>query len=201
MTTVLVILLLLIFALLAIPVALTFQVSWQQDFQGEVILLWLFGLVRVRLPSPQTNASRTEDKKSAKKKKKKIGRSERSPTKKQNVFAAVRQKAFRQRIFRFVRDIWQAIQKKDLSLRVRVGLGDPADTGQLWALLGPVAGLLSNSQQASITIEPNFFDSCFDIDSSGKLRIIPLQLLYLTFALLLSPPVWRGIKQMRTVKN
>jgi len=198
-TTALVILLLLIFALLAIPVALTFQVSWQQDFQGEVILLWLFGLVRVRLPSPQTNASRTEDKKSAKKKK--IGRSKRSPTKKQNVFAAVRQKAFRQRIFRFVRDIWQAIQKKDLSLRVRVGLGDPADTGQLWALVGPVSGLLSNIQQASITIEPDFFESSFELDSSGKLRIIPLQLLYLTFALLLSPPIWQGIKHIRTVKK
>jgi len=199
MITALVILLLLIFALLSIPVALSFQVSWQQDFQGEVKLLWLFGLIRVRLPSPHKNTSLTEDKKPAKKKK--DGLSKRSHANKRNVFAAVRQKAFRQRIFRFIRDMWHAVQKKDLSLRVRVGLGDPADTGQLWALVGPVAGLFSNIQKASITIEPDFFNSSFELDSSGKLRIVPLQLLYLTFTLFLSPPVWQGIKQMRTVKE
>jgi Protein of unknown function (DUF2953) len=98
---------------------------------------------------------------------------------------------------RFVRDLWHVVHKKDVVLRVRIGLGDPADTGQLWAIVGPVAGVLANIQEALIDIEPEFRDATFELDSSGTLRVIPLQVLYMTVALLLSPPVWQGIRQMR----
>ena len=100
-------------------------------------------------------------------------------------------------MIRFIHELWHAIQKRDVSLRIRIGLDDPADTGQLWAILGPVAGMLANVRQASIEIEPEFSVSTFELDSSGTIRIIPLQLLYLILALLLSPAVWRGIRQMR----
>jgi hypothetical protein len=40
-------------------------------------------------------------------------------------------------------------------------------------------------------------DATFELDGSGSIRIIPLQLIVLTLALLLSPPVWQGIRQMR----
>ncbi len=49
--------LLLLIALLAIPVTLTFQASWPQAFQDHIKLQWAFGLVSVRLPSPQPKAS------------------------------------------------------------------------------------------------------------------------------------------------
>jgi len=91
----------------------------------------------------------------------------------------------------------RALQKKDVNLRVRVGLGDPADTGQLWAIVGPMAGILANVQQASIEIEPEFFDATFQVNSSGNIRLIPLQMIYLTAGLLLSPPIWQGIIKMR----
>ena len=106
-------------------------------------------------------------------------------------------KPFRQRVFRFIRAVWRAIHKQDLRLRMRIGLGDPADTGQLWALVGPLSGLLANNREASIEIEPEFFDAIFELDSSGSIRIIPLQLLYLAVGLLLSPSVWQGIREMR----
>ena len=53
--------LLLLIALLAIPVTLTFQASWPQAFQDHIKLQWAFGLVSVRLPSPQPKASSMED--------------------------------------------------------------------------------------------------------------------------------------------
>ena len=189
--------LLLLLALLAIPVTLMFQVSWQQALQSDIKLIWLFGLVRIQLPSSQAKTTPKKDST----KPAKTGHVKRSPRKKRNVFAAVRQKAFRQRIFRYIRDFWRAIQKNKLNLRVRVGLGDPADTGQLWAFVGPIAGLLTTIQHTTISIEPEFFDATFELDSNGNIRIIPLQLLYITAALLLSPPIWQGIKQMRVVKN
>ena len=185
--------LLLFIALLAIPVTLTFKASWQQAFQGYVKLQWAFGLVRVRLPSLQSKAPSPEGEELAQK----VSSFGRSPRKKWNSFSAIRQKAFRRRIIRFISDFWHAVHKRNVNLRIRIGLGDPADTGQLWAFVGPASGILANIKEATIEIEPEFFDSTFELDSSGTIRIIPLRLIYLTVGLLLSPPVWQGIKQMR----
>ena len=95
-------------------------------------------------------------------------------------------------------DFWHAVRKRHVSLHIRIGLGDPADTGQLWAVVGPVAGVLATIQEASIEIEPEFFDTTFELDGSGNIRLIPLQMIYLIVALLLSPAVWQGISKMRT---
>lgn len=195
MLTGLVTFLLLLTALLAVPITLTFRMSWQQEFQDEIRLLWLFGLIRIRLPSFKPKPPVQEDGKRAQK----TGRLERSSRNRQHVFAVVWQKSFRRRIIRFISDCWHAIHKRDVRLHLRIGLGDPADTGQLWAVVGPVAGILSNAKEASIEIVPEFLDETFELDSSGNIRLIPLQMLYLTVGLLLSPPVWQGIKQMRVI--
>ena len=189
--------LLLLIALLAIPVTLTFKMTWQQAFQGDIMLLWLFGLVRVHLPSFQSKATSPEGVGLAQK----IDRFEQLSRKKHSVFAVVWQKAFRQRIIKFICDFWHVVHKRDVSLRVRLGLGDPADTGQLWAVIGPVAGMLSNAKEASIEIEPEFFDTTFELDSSGNIRLIPLQIIYFTVGLLLSPAVWQEVKRIRVVEK
>lgn len=188
--------LLLVIALLVVPITLKFQVSWKQSYQGNIKLLWLFGLVHIQLPPFESKIS-SED---GEELEQKITHVERSPRKKRNVFAVIRQTSFRQRSIKFISDIWHAIQKKDVNLRVCLGLGDPADTGQLWALMGPVAGMLSNAKEVLIEIKPDFFDATFELDSAGSIRIIPLQLIYLTIGLILSPPIWQGIKQLRTVE-
>jgi len=176
LTGVLVFLLFLI-ALMAIPVTLTFQLSWPSVSQENALLEWGFGLVKVRVPASEPKAH--------------------SYGRKTNVLPAVRLKSFRRRIARFIGDLWRAIHKEDLSLRVRVGLGDPADTGQLWAIVGPIAGLLATVQGATIAIEPEFSESTFELNSAGSIRLIPLQLICLTIALLLSPGIWQGVAKIR----
>lgn len=188
--------LLLLIALLAVPVTLTFQVSWQQAIESDIKLHWLFGLVHVRLPSFQSKAPSLEGEELTQK----MSHFKRSSRKKTNFFAIIWQKAFRRRIIKFVSDFWHAIHKRNVNLRIRIGLGDPADTGLLWAVVGPVAGILANAQEASIELEPEFFDATFELDSSGNIRLIPLQMIYLTAGLLLSPPVWQAIKQVRKME-
>lgn len=190
--------LLLLIALMAIPVTLTFQASWPQLFQGDIKLQWAFGLVRVRLPSFQSKAPSSEGEELARK----IERPKDSSRKKRNTFARVlRQQSFRRRIIRFVRDFWHAVHKRDVVLRMRIGLGDPADTGQLWSFVGPVSGMLTNIKDASFIIEPDFFDTTFELEGSGHIRFIPLQIIYLTIGMLLSPSVWQGIRQMRKAEQ
>lgn len=179
--------------LLAVPVNLTYRLSWQKKLQGRARLYWLFGLVRVRLAPTGVKQTSTGGKQleSPVEPESKPVRTNLRP------FAALRQQSFRQRILRFVREIWNAFQKQDVYLRIRIGLGDPAETGQLWALFGPLSGLLANIENASVELEPEFIDAVFELDSSGKISVIPLQLVYLALGLLCSPSFWRGLKSMR----
>jgi hypothetical protein len=186
--------LLLLVALLALPVTLTFRLGWQQTLHGQVQLGWAFGLLRVRIPLSKAEFASRAGEKPLKKK----DRSREPARKGGNPFKLMRQKPFRRRVIRFVGELWRAVHKQDVRLRLRIGLGDPADTGQLWAIMGPLAGVLANAREAAVAIEPDFLDATLEFDGSGSVRFVPLQLLWLTLAMLLSPPVWQGMRQMRT---
>ena len=124
-------------------------------------------------------------------------RAKRSPVSKTHLITGLQQKAFVRRILRYLNDCWHAVQKTDLTLHGRVGLGDPADTGQIWAIIGPITAMLHNIRSAHIRIEPEFIDATLELESRGRIRLVPLQLCYLTLGLLLSPPILRGIRHMR----
>ena len=67
-------------------------------------------------------------------------------------------------------------------------------------MVGPVSGMLTNVRDASINIEPEFFESTLELDSSGRIQLIPLQIFGLAIALLFSPSIWRGFAQMRVAR-
>jgi hypothetical protein len=185
--------LLLLLALLAIPLTLSFEVAWCKSLSGKLRLYWLFGLVRIPItvsptapPSPEKSSAAKHSRPGA-----------RAPRENTHLFAMIRQKPLRRRFFRYLRDCWRAIGKKDVALRLRIGLGDPADTGRLWALLGPIAGMLANNRETTLQLEPEFFDPVFELEGHGDIRLIPLQLIYLTLGLLLSAPLRHAVTQAR----
>mgnify|MGYP001066754637 CR=1 FL=1 len=174
---------LLLLTLLAVPLTLRFRLTRYETIEGEVTLQWLFGLVNITLSKPQPHHET-----------KKPGRAQGNKASSQLKLArALQQKSFRDRIFKFAADIWHAIKKGNFRLYLRLGLGDPADTGQLWAVIGPLSGLLFALEDAEIEIEPDFMESTFELESQGNIRIIPLQLITLTLGLIFSPTIWRGI--------
>jgi len=182
----------LIVILLAMPVTLTYQFSWKETPSVDLRLNWAFGLVRADV-SPDLAKPGHDEPEATRKKAARRGKS----TGKKNFMAAIRQAPFRRRMFRFVSDLWHTIHKKNVQLLVRLGLGDPADTGRLWAVLGPLSGMLARLRDIRVTIEPDFLDSTLEVDSSGTIRMIPLQVAIIVFGLLFSPPIWRGIMSMR----
>lgn len=184
----------LVVILLAMPVTLTYQFSWKETPTADLRLIWAFGLVRADL-SPDRAKPKPDKPEAAHQKAARRGKPARKKT---DFMAAIRQPAFRRRILRFVSDVWHAIHKKNVRLLLRLGLGDPADTGQLWAVLGPLSGMLARLRDIRIAIEPDFLDSRLEVDSSGTIRIIPLRLAIIVLGLLFSPPIWRGILVMRT---
>ena len=185
----------LLVALLAIPVSLRFDVAWDKTLRKDIHLQWAFGLLSVQLAPGKTEEHEPKAKAPAPKR----PRAERKASKrKRNVLGALRLKPVRRRIVRFVADLWRAVQKRDLSLRMRVGLGDPADTGRLWALVGPLAGWLSTLRDAAVTIEPEFFEPTVEIETHGHIRVVPLRVLGIVIAFALSPAAWQGLRAMRT---
>ncbi len=182
--------LLLIMALLAVPLELRFRLSHHEVTEGDATLLWLFGLLKVNLSNAEPQPKNDPGKKAAKR--------NRRNSSSLNFSRALRRKPVRSRLVRFVRDIWHAIKREDFRLYLRTGLGDPADTGLLWAFIGPLSGMLFAAEDADITIEPDFIDSGTEFVSSGKIRLIPLQLLYLIMGLLFSPTLWCGLRTARS---
>ena len=190
MWTGLLVLLVAVIALLAMPVTLSFRLAWPDVADNDVRLGWAFGLVRVNFPTTPAGPDRPSGQQP-------MDRQAPSSRRKVNVWAAIRQSGFRRRVGRFMGDLWRAVHKRDVRLRVRIGLGDPADTGQLWGAIGPVSGVLGNFRDIAIFIEPEFQEETLALAGSGRIRIVPLQLLYLAVGLGLSPAIWRGLRAMR----
>lgn len=174
-------------ALLAVPVSLRFRIHWRETLQEDVHLIWGFGLVRVRIPLKKVVAAPHEQKRVRR----------RARATRPNVLDALRDRSFRRRVMRFAGDLLRSVQKKDVRLRLRVGLDDPAETGWLWAVLGPIAGFAAMLRDISIRLEPEFLEPAFELDTSGTIRLIPIYAIGLTLLLLLSPAFWRGMRRLR----
>lgn len=108
------------------------------------------------------------------------------------------QPAFRRRVLRLIGDLVRATRPRELRVRARLGLGDPADTGRLWAVVGPLSAAARSLRDADVSIEPEFIEPALELDVRGRVRLVPLRLLGLAIAFALSPPsirAWRSLSQ------
>jgi hypothetical protein len=182
----------LIIALLAIPFEVIFKIQRDEGFRSNVTLNWLFGVVRFTIPD---KSAQKPDKKSRKIKTTK--KANKKPANAQAIKDLLWNARFRYRMFKFVKDVFKSIHIANFYMRIRLGLDDPADTGRLWAYFGPLAVFLSNLSHATVHLEPDFQTEIVYLDSSGKVRIVPLQVLFTVFAFLLSPITISALLAMR----
>lgn len=192
-------LLALLVALLAVPLTVVFSIHRIEETEGLVRFRWLFGLVRFRLRIPRPARARPrpapapgKKAKSPRRRKRKGGAGE--------LLSLIRQPAIRRRVHKFIRDMLRATHPRDLLLRLRIGLGDPADTGVLWAVVGPIAGMAQTLRGVEVRIEPEFVDPVFEVESRGRFRLVPLQFIAITAAFMLSPTMLRAWRHLRRRK-
>lgn len=181
------VLLALVVALLAVPLTVVFSVHRVKDTQGAVRFRWLFGLVRFQLRIPRSAPGMKAESPRQRKRKVSAG----------GLLSLTRRPAFRRRVYKFIRDMLRATHARNLFLRLRIGLGDPADTGRLWAVVGPIAGMAQNIRGAEVRVEPEFVDPVFEVESRGQFRLMPIQFIALTAAFMLSPPMLRAWRLLR----
>jgi hypothetical protein len=93
---------------------------------------------------------------------------------------------------RLARGVLGSIRLKDLAADFRVGLGDPTDTGMLFAVIGPATALLGPSVYRRLNLQPSFDDApCLEGYSHGAARLRPIRLLPHFFRFTFSRPTVR----------
>lgn len=179
-----------VIALLAVPLEVSFLIRRELKFDGSVTLRWLFGLVKVRLSAggeseageiPTLRPTRRGSKKSH------FDR---------GILTLLRDGALQRRVLRFVGRVLRAFRIRDVALRLRMGFDDPADTGMLWAVAGPALAALESHPGTDIDLEISFLDACLEGEGRGTVRVIPLELIYVTSLFVVSPPVLSAMRRL-----
>lgn len=159
------IILLVVVFLLVIPIDVQVFAERDRVFTSSVSIIWLFRVVRVRMHFTPT-----------------YSRAEKARALTQRAFRLQADKVaqyfiipeLRIRTLRFLGKLLYTLRPQDVRIWARVGMNDPAETGWLCAVLGPITTFFS---PASIDIEPNFQQACFQFRASAHVRLIPAQLL------------------------
>lgn len=180
--------------LLAIPLEVRFHLERRAATRGRVVFRWMFGAIRVEVPVPSGRRAGKRGK--ARGRARDDGEGRRRGRGRRFV-SAVRDDAFRARAWRLARDLLRAVRLDDLYLHARLGLGDPADTGRLWALLGPVGAAASALPGVDVRLEPEFLDPVLEGEARGRAVVVPLEILVLVGAFLVAPASLRTWRMLR----
>lgn len=185
-----------VIALLAVPLEWAFKVRQEQgQREASSQVRWLFGLVRVR-----TKEAKGEAKPAPKKPEPKKPRKEDKKRCKNSPLAAIRVDGFIGRVISLVRRLLASIHIHHLNLQARLGLGDAADTGRLWAFIGPLGVLLAQPKATRVSIEPDFQKEVLDFTSDGRIRVVPLKVVSIVLGFLLSRNTLRAWRAMKAGK-
>ena len=175
-------------ALLAIPLHLSFTLQRHEGrHMGSGTLGWLFGTVQIPI-HPRARAKRALPKISTVKRERGGGT--------RRVVSMLQTKGFGRRALKLARDLLRHTQVQTLDLDIRLGLDDPADTGRLWGVVGPLAALLPLPPVARIAITPDFAAEVLEVEGQGQIRIIPLQWLAVILLFALSPTTLRALRAL-----
>ena len=138
---------------------------------------WLFGLVSKEITEKKEKP--VEKRRAAKGKKKRRWRDTGV------IFRILRTRGVLRWLKELLKDVLSCFNFRDLVADFKIGLGDPADTGLLFAFLGPATVFLGSSHLHQIRFEPSFSDDAIlQGYSHGTVRLRPIRLVppFLKFA-------------------
>ena len=175
---------LLFFALLlTVPVDLAFHVEKNLDFKSKVRVGWMFNLIGKDLRGKEKKPA---EKKPEKKKKRNI----------KPFLAMLRTRGFLWRLGRLIRDVLRVLHVHELKADLHIGLGEPATTGMLFAVIAPAMAYIGASTTLDVQVQPDFEEASLQGYFKGDLRVLPIQLLAISILFFLSPATMRALKAM-----
>ena len=177
--------------LLSTPVDLAFSYKRGEGSRSWMRIVWLFGLIGKELGGEK----KSREKKPEEMKAKKGQSSFRGP------LAVFRARGFSGGLLLLARRLVRSVQVRDVDVEFRVGTGDPAETGLLFAIIGPSLALAQSRFSPNIRIEPNFVEETFEGHARGTVRVYPIKLIPLLLAFALSPATFRGLRALRRARK
>ena len=176
----------LVVLVLSIPIDLAFRLDVYGRPKFSLRLVWLFGLVSKELKRGKKKPSKRKPRK------RRGGR---------GIFRILRTKGLLRQLKALVMDILGCLKIRDLSIDFRVGLDNPADTGLLFATIGPSLIFLSPSVRRSISIKPSFeVEAVLEGYAQAAVRLRPIRLLVPLLRFVFSLAFLRVIKTVVLAK-
>jgi len=178
-----------ILILLAMPFDVGYRLKKDDSFSLRLSIAWAYGLLSKQLDQipekPKQEISGT----------KKMPRKQRRSGKVnfKAVMAFMRCPGMSASLLRLARNMWRQLRIHQLSLHLTFGLDDPADTGLLFGTLAPALILNDRLTRFDLQVQPDFSQPTLLAESRGQLRLIPLTIIGVMIAFLLSPTCWRGL--------
>lgn len=179
---------------LCVPVELTLEADLDEERHFRIGLIWLFGLVHLSLKARRQRPSRAR--KAVAKEKETISFIERWH-RLQTLIRILRIKNLGRQTLRLLTGVLKSIKFRDLAVDLRLGLGDPADTGMLFAFVGPFTPLISSYAPFPITIQPLLTgEPQISGHSQGRISVQPIRLAVPFSGFVFSRPAFRLIRVM-----
>ncbi|MFC1892772.1 hypothetical protein ACFLYR_01870 [Chloroflexota bacterium] len=179
-------LLLLAILALSVPLDAVLHVDIYGRPKFRMRLAWLFGLVGKEVTGGE---KRPKEKKPAVEGQPKPGKKGMGV---RAIVEILRTRGLFQQVKYLLKGILRCLQIRDLGGSLQVGLGDPADTGFLFAVIGPATQYLRPSFLRELKLEPSFADGVVcEGYLDGAVRCRPIQLV---------PPVLRFTFSLATIR-
>ena len=183
----------LVIFILCVPLDMDFRVHVYGRPKLRLRLVWLFGLVNKEL---------SREKKKAREKKE---AAEEKPKKKRRAgFGAILEilkvRGLAGQFKSLLRGVMRSFRIGQLEADFKIGLDNPADTGLLLAVIGPVTHILNRSFPHRVRVQPSFTEAVLEGFSSGNLSIRPIRLVPPLLRFVFSPATVRALKRLVLTK-
>lgn len=176
----------LIIILLCVPLNMVLRTDVSGSPKLHLRFSWLFGLV-TREVTPGRKKPEEEKKVVSRRKQRGIGL--------RTVFQILRTKGLLRQSKHLISNVLGCLSSRNLAVNLKIGLDSPADTGLLFAVIGPAIALLRFPFPYEITVQPSFRgEAVVEGYSYGRVRLWPIKLVPPLFKFACSLPAFRATK-------
>jgi len=166
--------------LLAAPIHLSVRLEREACWGGRVMVRWLFVQFSRDLAGPRPGPGP-----------RKPSRTRPSRFRWKTVRTVLRVPGLLPWAGRFLVRLYRAVRLDRLSVSLRIGLGDPADTGRLFGLLAPAVLWCGRWPRLDVGLEPDFALGAVTGRAEGVLRLYPARVIGSALLLLASTTAFR----------
>ena len=171
--------------LLSVPFDLTCSLAKEERFQGRARIGWLFGLVGKDLTDghkrteEEAERKEDEDKQEERPRRQQRGRqrAKRRWGRPRQFIAMARTRGVISHTLKLVQRLMRATKIRELELDLVFGLGEPAETGQLYGVVRPAAIYVESITPLNISVEPDFQKAILRGSFNASIRIYPIRII------------------------